>query len=51
MALMRQAYDTIEEFNVDSKAEYSALCSARSLRLSSVCRRLYGDVLWLNGAS
>jgi len=27
-------YDTIEEFNVDSKAEYSALSSTRSQKLT-----------------
>jgi len=29
-ALYKLRYDTIEEFNVDSKAEYSALSSTRS---------------------
>jgi len=28
-SLCHSAYDTIEEFNVDSKAEYSALSSTR----------------------
>jgi len=29
-------YDTIEEFNVDSKAEYSALSSTRSQKLKKL---------------
>jgi len=32
-ALEQIRYDTIEEFNVDSKAEYSALSSTRSQKL------------------
>ena len=30
LAFERHSYDTIGEFNVDSKAEYSALSSTRS---------------------